>query len=144
MKTLFTIVLQLTLNTNSWSQESVKDTLFFKFNCNYITVKKSYENIHVFFFKKEKLVSSAFGKRIVEETFFHFAQFNGDARTYNFKPRKIHNLKKYLEKRLNIFRDKSTKRYDAYKMTKYFDNYVVFFLNDEKFVKISANATLGE
>ena len=70
------------------SQESVKDTLFFKFNCSYITVKKNYENNHHFIFKNEELVTSAYYNKIIKEDFFYFGQ-SGPPILYSFKPRKI-------------------------------------------------------
>jgi len=44
---------------SSWGQTD-KDTLYFKFNSNYITVKKNYEGVHAFVLKKEKFVTNSF------------------------------------------------------------------------------------
>ncbi len=128
---------------NNFGQEQVKDILFFKFNCNYITVKKNHENNHHFIFKNEELVTSAYYNKIIKEDFFYFGQ-SGPPILYSFKPRRIFKLKKYLKKRPYIFRDESTKLLDAYKIMKYFDRFSVFFLIDNKFVKVVAIPTLGE
>ncbi len=141
MKNIYITLLLFTLN--GWSQKSTKDTLFFKYNCNYISVeKKNIDNYHFFKFKNEKLVTSAFGKKIFNEDLFYFVQ--AEASLINSNPRKIYSLKTYLRKRSNVFKDKSTNKYDSYKLMLYFDKFVVFFLKDKKFIKVKVLASSSE
>ena len=142
-KSLLTIVLLMALQNNSWSQQAIKDTLFFKFNCNYITVIKNYEGIHHFKFKNEKLVSSAFDK-ITEENLFYFVQTSPPFTLDSLKPKKNFSLKKYLKKRDEIFRDEKTKYLDAYKIMIYFDKYIIYFLKDDKYLKVKVLTSLQE
>jgi len=143
MKNTYITLVILLFTINGWSQKLTKDTLFFKYNCNYISVeKKNIDNYHFFKFKKEELVTSAFGKRIKRENLFYFVQRTN--MTYNLKPKKIYSLKKFLKKRPDTFRDKSTNKYDAYKLMLYFDKFVVFFLKDKKFIKVKVLASVSE
>lgn len=143
MKNLYLSTVLLMISINSWSQDSVKDTLYFKFNNNYIEIKKSYDGISTFIFKNEKFVTSAF-KKIVKEDLFSFTQLDSSPITYNLKPSKIINLKRFFRKKENLFKDTSTKKLDAYKILQYFNKYIVFFETDCSFIKVGVNTTLAE
>ena len=143
MKKQILFITLLMTYLGAWSQKPVKDTLYFKFDTNYIETKKNYEEDHVFMFKKEKLVTSAFGE-IMKEDMFHFSQSKTPVAVSKLNYKKIYKLKTYLKKRENIFKDKVTKKMDAYKLMKYFNSYTVFFLLEKKFIQVSALTSLYE
>lgn len=143
MKNLYFCFVLLMVFINSWGQNSIKDTLYFKLNSSYIEVKKNYEGVHAFIFKNEKFVTSAFGK-IVKEDLFFFTQSDFPPIKYKLKPYKTYRLKKYLRKNKKIFIEKSTKKLDAYRIMKYFDKYIVFFKKDCHFIKVRVHTSLGE
>ena len=142
MKKYILIILSI-FSLNILAQEQKKDTLYFKFDTNYIKVMKDFDNDYIFMFKKEKLVTSAFGK-IIKEDMFHFAQSGTPPIVYKLNPRKIYSLKTYLKNRENIFKDKRTKKMDAYKLMEYFDNHTVFFLFEKKLIKVKVRTSLYE
>lgn len=128
---------------SSWGQKTAKDTLYFKFNSNYIIVQENYEGAHSFVLKKEKLVTSAFGK-IVKEDLFFFTQSDFPPKTYRLEPDKIHNLKKFFRKNKGLFKDTSSGNLDAYKIMKHFDKFIVFFSIDNEFFKVKVHTSLAE
>jgi len=143
MRNLYLSGVLLMISINSWSQNDVKDTLYFKFNNNYIEFKKSYDGTHTFVFKKKNFVTSAFGK-IVKEDLLFFTQLDLPPRTYKLNPSKIVDLKKFFRKNENLFKDTSTKKLDAYKIMRYFDKHIVFFEKDCAFIKVSVSLSLSE
>ncbi|MEE1962510.1 hypothetical protein V1387_07425 [Allomuricauda taeanensis] len=106
-------------------------------------MEKNYEGVHTFIFKNEGLVTSAFGQTVKEDLFF-FTQSGFPPKKYSLKPKRIYSLKKFLKKKKELFRDTSTGKPDAYKMMKFFDEYVVFFSVDNEFFKVEVHASLSE
>ena len=143
MRNFHLSLISLMIFMSSWGQKTAKDTLYFKFNSNYITVKKNYEGVHSFILKKEKLVTSAFGEIIKEDLFF-FTQSGFPPKTYRLEPDKIYNLKKFFRKKKELFKDSSSKNLDAYKIMKYFEKYIVFFSIDNEFFKVKVHTSLAE
>ena len=125
-----------------WGQKVPKDTLYFNFDSNYISAEKNHEGVHAFRFKTEELVTSAFGS-IVKEDLFFFTQSGFLPKKYSLKPKRVYSLQKFLKKK-KFFRDASTGKLDAYKIMKYFDEFVVFFLVDNEFLKVNVHTSLSE
>ena len=144
MKKYILIILSI-FSLNILAQDQKKDTLYFKFDTNYIKVMKDFDDDYIFMFKKEKLVTSAFGKIVKEDLIdFDFVQSETSIAVYKLNPKKIYKLKTYLNKRENIFKDKRTKKMDAYKLMRYFDNHTVFFLLEKKLIKVKVRTSLYE
>ncbi|MBW8245258.1 hypothetical protein K1F50_20845 [Muricauda oceani] len=125
-----------------WGQKVPKDTLYFNFDSNYISAEKNHEGVHAFRFKTEELVTSAFGPIIKEDLFF-FTQSGFPPKKYSLKPKRVYSLQRFLKKK-KFFRDASTGKLDAYKIMKYFDEFVVFFLVDNEFLKVNVHTSLSE
>ena len=136
-------IIAFLISIGCWSQKIIKkDSLFFNFEKEYITVKNNnYDQIYFFQFKNEKFVTSAFGK-ITTEDLFYFVQVHNKISVVN--SRKPIDLKKFFSINSKIFLDKSTQKFDSYKIMRFFDRYVVFFLVKNKFILVKASASLAE
>lgn len=131
------------LAVNCYSQKSIKkDSLFFSFDKDYIFFSNdNFDRNYFFQFKNEKFVTSAFGK-ITNENLFYFVQI--DNKTIKSNSRRAIDLKEYISKNKKIFIEKSAKKLDSYKMMRFFDKYAIFFLVENKYILVKANATLAE
>jgi len=136
-------IIAFLITISCWSQKIIKkDSLFFTFDTKYITVKNNnYDQIYFFQFKNEKFVTSAFGK-ITTEDLFYFVQVHNKISVVN--SRKPIELKKFFSINSKIFLDKSTQKLDSYKIMRFFDRYVVFFLVKNEFILVKASASLAE
>ncbi|ARV05274.1 hypothetical protein BTO04_00565 [Polaribacter sp. SA4-10] len=126
------------------AQNTVKDSLFFVDNNNYLELKINYENNHRFFFKNEKFITSAFEAGINNETMNHFAQSYKTKILKKFKPKKTYDIKEYLNNNRKELIDSTSKKYDSYKLLLHFNEFNVFIKKNESFIKVKYSTSLSE
>lgn len=146
MKKIFINTYLIVITLSCSAQNTVKDSLFFEDNSNYLELKINYENNHRFFFKNEKFVSSAIYGIINDEKMNHFAQAYKSTILKNLKPKpkKIYDIKEYLyAHRKELVHDKVDK-FDSYKLMLHFDKFHVFIKNNNYFVKVIYITQLSE
>jgi len=142
MKKRYTLVFIIFATINCYSQE--KDSIFFMDKNDYLALKINYEHNHRFFFKNESFVSSAFEAGINVETMNHFAQTYKSIVLKKFKPKKVHDIKEYLNDHKKEFIDTTSKKYDSYKLMLHFDKFILFIKKNEFFIKVTYSTPLAE
>ncbi|WP_157662397.1 hypothetical protein [Polaribacter sp. SA4-10] len=144
MKKIFINIYLIFITISCSAQNTVKDSLFFVDNNNYLELKINYENNHRFFFKNEKFITSAFEAGINNETMNHFAQSYKTKILKKFKPKKTYDIKEYLNNNRKELIDSTSKKYDSYKLLLHFNEFNVFIKKNESFIKVKYSTSLSE
>lgn len=144
MKKKYLNICLLIIITSCSSQNKIKDSLFFTDKNNYLELKINYENYHHYFFRNEKFVTTAFHGVKNEETMNHFVQSYKSIILKNLKPKKIHDIKEYLNNNREELIDQVSKKYDSYKLMLHFNKFNVFIKKNEDFIKVNYSTTLSE
>ncbi|RXP60877.1 hypothetical protein EC396_04280 [Lutibacter sp. HS1-25] len=122
MKNIFylTFVIIL-LSFNSKAQSIDKDTLFFKFDRNYILGAKDGSD--------DFLLADSNS----DGTFY----FERKETTYNLKSKKVKCLKKFIHNS-EFYRKKNHRKLNDFRLYEYFEKYVVFLVNKNEYIHVES------
>ncbi|MEE9407237.1 MAG: hypothetical protein V3V28_04085 [Polaribacter sp.] len=145
MKKLYLNICLLFIFVSCSSQKIIKDSLFLSDENNFFELKVNYENYHHYFFKNEKFVTSAFEARINNETMNHFSQeYKPIIILKKFKPKKVYDIKEYLNNNREELIDSLSNKYDSYKLLLHFNKFNIYIKKNKDFIKVKYSTTLSE
>ncbi len=121
------IVCYMAILTSTGLNAQVKDTLFFKFDENYIMPALGLGNENHFIIKDSNN----------EETFF----FKKDAEYKALKYKKKISIKKYIRKS-EYYNRASNRKLNNLRLMQHLEKYIVFLIKDEVFIKVTPGVAI--
>jgi hypothetical protein len=122
MKNIFYLTFAIILiSLSSKAQSIVKDTLFFKFDKNYILQSKNGSGNFI-------LVDSN-----SDGTFY----FERQETIYNLNPKKVKCLKKFI-RNSEFYRKDYHRKLEDYSLDEYFRNYIIFLVHKNEFIHVES------